>query len=173
MNTTPYIGCDYSQDRLESFVDGELPVDEQVAVESHVRWCRTCTARIEDLNLIGASVRAGSQALQGPGHSEPDLHAVTSSVLMRDASAASKPCTIVHASSRTAGGRARRCRAMKSANGMSGRGGRSRAKRRLSSRRLSLAGCSSPSFSRQRLREASTATWFARLSQFMTAEEAP
>ena len=76
MNTTPYIGCDYAQDRLESFVDGELPVDEQVAVESHVRWCRTCTARIEDLNLIGASVRAGSQALQGPGHSEPDLHAV-------------------------------------------------------------------------------------------------
>jgi hypothetical protein len=83
MNTTPYIGCEYAQDRLESFVDGELSVGEQVAVESHVRWCRTCAARIEDLNLIGASVRAGSQALQGAGHSEPDLNAVTSSVLMR------------------------------------------------------------------------------------------
>ncbi|HET9359349.1 MAG TPA: zf-HC2 domain-containing protein [Vicinamibacterales bacterium] len=83
MNTTPYIGCDYAQDRLESFVDGELSVEEQVAVESHVRWCQTCSARIEDLNLIGASVRAGSQALQGTGHSEPDLNAVTSSVLMR------------------------------------------------------------------------------------------
>jgi hypothetical protein len=83
MNTTPYIGCDYAQDRLESFVDGDLSVAEQVAVESHVRWCQTCAARIEDLSLIGASVRAGSQALQGAGHSEPDLHAVTSSVLMR------------------------------------------------------------------------------------------
>jgi hypothetical protein len=83
MNTTPYIGCDYAQERLESFVDGELTVEEQVAVESHVRWCQTCSARIEDLNLIGASVRAGSQVLQSAGHSEPDLNAVTSSVLMR------------------------------------------------------------------------------------------
>jgi hypothetical protein len=83
MNTTPYIGCDYAQDRLESFVDGELSVEEQVAVESHVRWCRTCAARIEDLNLIGASVRAGSQALQGAGHFEPALSAAMSSVLIR------------------------------------------------------------------------------------------
>jgi len=42
---------------LDAFVDGELKVDDQVAVESHLRWCRTCTARVEDMSLIGAALR--------------------------------------------------------------------------------------------------------------------
>jgi hypothetical protein len=32
---------------------------EQLAVESHLRWCRTCTLRVEDLRLIASSLRMG------------------------------------------------------------------------------------------------------------------
>jgi anti-sigma factor RsiW len=58
----PYVGCEYARVHLDGFVDGELSVDEQVAVESHLRWCRTCALRVEDLQLIGESLRIGSAA---------------------------------------------------------------------------------------------------------------
>jgi hypothetical protein len=56
----PYLGCDTARAMLEAFVDDELDMADQVAVESHLRWCRTCAARVEDLRLIGASVRIGA-----------------------------------------------------------------------------------------------------------------
>jgi hypothetical protein len=59
----PYIGCETAQGMLEAFIDGELPMADQVAVESHLRWCRTCGARVEDMQLIGASLRTGAQPL--------------------------------------------------------------------------------------------------------------
>ena len=49
---TPYVGCEYARERLEGLLDDELSVDEQVLVESHVRWCRTCADRIEDFQLM-------------------------------------------------------------------------------------------------------------------------
>jgi Putative zinc-finger len=58
----PYVGCEYAREHLDAFVDGELSVAEQVAVESHLRWCRTCAARVEDVRLIGDSIRVGSPA---------------------------------------------------------------------------------------------------------------
>jgi anti-sigma factor RsiW len=57
----PYIGCETAREMLEAFVDGELPMADQVAVESHLRWCRTCTARVEDVRLIATSLRGGSR----------------------------------------------------------------------------------------------------------------
>jgi hypothetical protein len=80
---TPYIGCDYAQERLESLLDDELSVDEQVLVESHVRWCRTCAARIEDFQLIRTSIRVGPPKLSQVAHDEPALSTVYSRVLMR------------------------------------------------------------------------------------------
>ena len=53
----PYVSCEHAHELLEGFLDGELTVDDQVAVESHLRWCRTCAAHVADLRLIGASVR--------------------------------------------------------------------------------------------------------------------
>lgn len=58
----PYLGCQGARDMLEPFVDGELPVSEQVALEAHLRWCDTCRARVEDLRLIGSALRLGSDA---------------------------------------------------------------------------------------------------------------
>lgn len=55
-----YIGCETARDMLDAFLDEELAVDEQVMVESHLRWCRTCACRVEDMRLIGSSLRDGS-----------------------------------------------------------------------------------------------------------------
>jgi Putative zinc-finger len=79
----PYVGCEYAREHLDAFVDGELSLDEQVAVESHLRWCRTCSARVEDVHLIGDSIRLGSlvpRADDDEARVVSDLH---SSVLIR------------------------------------------------------------------------------------------
>ena len=80
---TPYVGCDYARERLEALLDDELSVDEQVLVESHVRWCRTCADRIEDFQLIGTSIRVGPPGPLLVREVEPALSAVYSRVLMR------------------------------------------------------------------------------------------
>ena len=80
---TPYVGCEYARERLEGLLDNELSVDEQVLVESHVRWCRTCADRIEDFQLIGTSLRVGSPTSPRVANNEPALSAVYSRVLMR------------------------------------------------------------------------------------------
>ncbi|HLF56029.1 MAG TPA: zf-HC2 domain-containing protein, partial [Thermoanaerobaculia bacterium] len=53
----PYLGCDAARTMLGAFVDAELPVDGQVALDAHLRWCETCRARVDDLRLIGAALR--------------------------------------------------------------------------------------------------------------------
>jgi hypothetical protein len=55
---TPYVDCVFARKHLEAFVDRELPVNEQVLLESHLRWCTTCAARVEDLQAIGVVVRS-------------------------------------------------------------------------------------------------------------------
>lgn len=63
----PYLGCEGARQMLQPFVDGELPLAEQVLLESHLRWCKTCSAHVEDLRLIGDSIRLRSADL-GSGH---------------------------------------------------------------------------------------------------------
>ena len=77
----PYLGCEHARELLDGFVDGELSMADQVALESHLRWCRPCANRVEDMRLIGASLRLG-------GHPPaPDdaraLSAIQSGVLAR------------------------------------------------------------------------------------------
>jgi len=79
----PYIGCESARELLEPLIDGELGVDDQVAVEAHLRWCRTCAARVEDLSVIGAAVRLGPPSVR-PRTEDPDLlSGVQSEVLGR------------------------------------------------------------------------------------------
>ena len=79
---TPYLTCEAALDRLDAFVDGELPVDDQVALESHLRWCRVCEARVADMQLIGSSMRLVSHA--SVNSSDPrELAAMQSGVLTR------------------------------------------------------------------------------------------
>ena len=78
-----YLGCDAAREMLQPFVDLELPMEEQVELEAHLRWCDICTARVEDLRLIGAALRVGAAA--PPVHPEDvgAMAAIQSEVLTR------------------------------------------------------------------------------------------
>lgn len=78
-----YLGCDAARGMLEPFVDAELAVAEQVALEAHLRWCDTCRARVEDLQLIGAALRVGSAASTMVPQDAAALEAMESEVLAR------------------------------------------------------------------------------------------
>ena len=77
----PYLGCDAAREMLEAFVDGELALADQVAVESHLRWCRTCGARVEDMRVIGASLRIGSKRWSSEPEDGRALSAIQAEVL--------------------------------------------------------------------------------------------
>ncbi len=63
----PYMGCLAAREMLEAFIDDELPTSDQVALETHLRWCATCRARVEDMQLIGSSIRLRSAARERDG----------------------------------------------------------------------------------------------------------
>ena len=58
-----YLGCEVVSEKLQSLIDGELSVQDQVAVGEHLRWCTVCAARAEDLHVIGASLRLVTRAI--------------------------------------------------------------------------------------------------------------
>jgi hypothetical protein len=57
---TQYVGCDHARTLLEGLIDGELSMADQLAVESHLRWCDTCALRVSDMRVIGSALRAPS-----------------------------------------------------------------------------------------------------------------
>lgn len=65
----PYLGCESARQLLEAFIDEELPVSEQVALEAHLRWCDTCRATVDDMQVIGSALRLRSAA-SAAGHGE-------------------------------------------------------------------------------------------------------
>jgi len=54
---------------LSAFHDGELPVGEQIAVQAHLRQCRSCAVEARELALLGSVVRDGSPVAAA----EPDV----------------------------------------------------------------------------------------------------
>ena len=78
-----YLGCDAAREMLQPFVDLELPVAEQVALESHLRWCDTCAAHVEDLQLLGAVLRMGSAGSAAHAEGAGALTVIHSEVLTR------------------------------------------------------------------------------------------
>jgi len=79
----PYLGCHAARRMLESFVDAELPVDDQIALDAHLRWCDTCRARVEDLRLIGAALRVGPARQTVTVADDAALASLQSRVLVR------------------------------------------------------------------------------------------
>ena len=70
----PYLGCDAAREMLEAFVDGELAMADQVLVESHLRWCRTCGARVEDIDECIPELFLGhTHQPEADGHLEEPL----------------------------------------------------------------------------------------------------
>lgn len=82
----PYVGCEHARELLPGLIDDELVVDDQVALESHLRWCRTCAAHVEDLRLIGDSLRMVAAAAPFGGMDDDDrdvLGGIQAGVLTR------------------------------------------------------------------------------------------
>src|SRR4029450_9767200 len=52
----PY-ACGDARARLEAFYDGELSIDERVAIQQHLGDCSSCSAAAGDLVDIGATLR--------------------------------------------------------------------------------------------------------------------
>jgi len=82
---TQYVGCEHARELLEGLIDGELSMADQLAVESHLRWCRTCTLRVQDMHLIGASLRLAATGSPAPTGETDDaaVKAINEAVLMR------------------------------------------------------------------------------------------
>jgi len=78
-----YLGCDAARELLQPFVDRELAVAEQVELEAHLRWCETCAAHVEDLQLIGAALRVGAAVPPVHPEDEAAMAAIQSGVLTR------------------------------------------------------------------------------------------
>src|SRR4029450_4832543 len=60
----PYLDCRAARLLLEAFVDGELSVHDQVALESDLRWCPVCGARVGDVRGIGAPAVSDQVAVE-------------------------------------------------------------------------------------------------------------
>ncbi len=80
---TQYVGCDHARTLLEGLIDGELSMADQLAVESHLRWCDTCALRVEDMRTIGDSLRAQSDSGPAMDATDDSLTALNGGVLIR------------------------------------------------------------------------------------------
>lgn len=49
--------CADVRDNLEAFYDGELTIDQRVAIQNHLGECVACSLAAEELNALGASIR--------------------------------------------------------------------------------------------------------------------
>ena len=78
---TQYVGCERARTLLDGLIDGELSMADQLAVESHLRWCDTCALRVEDMRTIGASLRV--QFAAGPVVPDETLTTLTEGLLVR------------------------------------------------------------------------------------------
>jgi anti-sigma factor RsiW len=72
--------CGRVRERLEAFVDGELIVDEQVMIESHLQQCVSCRLEAAELAEIGHALRGVPAATSAARH-EPGR--LTSIILER------------------------------------------------------------------------------------------
>lgn len=78
----PVFGCETSRELLDAFIDGELSMPQQVAMQAHIRSCRTCSAHVDDMSLIGWSTRNGL-ARTTADDAEKALSLMQSNVLAR------------------------------------------------------------------------------------------
>ena len=50
--------CSEIRRRLDAYHDGELPVDDQIALDAHFEWCDSCARARSDLRVLRTAVRA-------------------------------------------------------------------------------------------------------------------
>ncbi len=73
--------CDEIRERLEAYHDGELAIDEQVAIQGHLNECVGCSLAVAELAELGSSLR--HIAAEMPDRGSYQSPNVLSSVLER------------------------------------------------------------------------------------------
>ena len=51
------LACGAVRRRLQAFHDGELPVGDQIAVDSHLEWCDDCARMLTDFQRLRMALR--------------------------------------------------------------------------------------------------------------------
>jgi hypothetical protein len=64
--------CDEVRERLEELHDGELPVDDQIAIQDHLRDCIACSLAAGELDSLGDALREMAVGLPDRTSSEAD-----------------------------------------------------------------------------------------------------
>jgi len=80
---TQYVGCDHARTLLEGLIDGELSMADQLAVESHLRWCDTCALRVSDMRVIGLALRSQSASRMPADPDDASLTVLNDGLLVR------------------------------------------------------------------------------------------
>jgi hypothetical protein len=65
--------CAHVLEHLEAFHDGELAIDEQIAIQNHLGECVACALAVEELQVVSFSLRERAQEIEEPLSAEP-LH---------------------------------------------------------------------------------------------------
>ena len=73
--------CTDVRERLEAFYDGELAVDDRIAIQNHLGECVACTLATEELGTLGASLR--ELAAQSAVHASDEPLRISTRVLER------------------------------------------------------------------------------------------
>jgi hypothetical protein len=73
--------CADVQDRLDEFHDGELPLDDRIAIQGHLRDCVTCALAASELEELRLSLR--EMALSLPDRSDPEAERLATNVTER------------------------------------------------------------------------------------------
>lgn len=75
------VSCASVQDRLDEFHDGELPLQDRVAIQGHLRDCVTCALAASELEELRLSLR--EMALSLPDRSDPEAERLARQVTDR------------------------------------------------------------------------------------------
>jgi len=80
---TPVFGCETARELIDAFVDGELTMPQQVAMQRHIGSCRTCSAHVDDMSLISWSMKTGTPRTHAVDENAGALAILQSDVLAR------------------------------------------------------------------------------------------
>lgn len=60
--------CEETQELISAYIDRELDVLRNLAVETHVRMCETCRREHADQSKLRWFIRTGAQYFTAPNH---------------------------------------------------------------------------------------------------------
>lgn len=75
--------CTAIRERLSAFRDGELPVSEHFAVGQHLDHCDACRRELDDIDDVGALLRAHMSEVAAIVADEPDRRGLAGAVVSR------------------------------------------------------------------------------------------